>query len=81
MDKDEEEFIPLDPKRNDPMKISAILYVRDADPYYNNNEKDVEDKLVPIPEDTYDELGRVVMPLKEIVEKADTLTVLCHELH
>ena len=37
---EEEEFVPLDPKHtiNLLMKIGMILYVRDADPYYNNNE-------------------------------------------
>ena len=55
------------------MKIGMILYVRDADPYYNNNEPDGEDKLVPIPEDiAYDELGRVIVPLKESSRRPGT---------
>jgi hypothetical protein len=72
-DEEAEESIPLDPKHTIDllMKIGMILYVRDADPYYNNNEIDGEDKLVPIPEDiAYDELGRVIVPLKEVIEKA-----------
>ena len=46
------------------MKLNVTLYVRDADPYYDCKEEE-------IPEDVaYDELGRVIIPLKDVIEKA-----------
>jgi hypothetical protein len=57
---------PMDPKDvlKKLMKLNVVLYVRDADPYYNCKEEDIPEGV------TYDELGRVIIPLKDVIEKA-----------
>lgn len=57
---------PMDPKDvlKKLMKLNVVLYVRDADPYYNCKEEDIPEGV------SYDELGRVIIPLKDVIEKA-----------
>lgn len=46
------------------MNLKVMLYVRDADPYYNCKEEDIPEGV------DYDDLGRVIIPLKDVIEKA-----------